>query len=366
MRQKPLLVVLALVLLTTPAWAQQKTSKPTSTPATTTKPAAAKPAAAATFRTFCFSDLDQPIVYVSQSFDTHISHAVPEGEEILDLAIIQIDFADFLINKYGYTRTKRETLADCIEEYGSRDASEAQQRRSAWEVKERAAGKKIVETTWVPAPDPDQRAQPLKEGRDPVAAGNPRLAMQKFLEASRQGSSDADYEIGRLYRSGQGVDQSHNEALYWFERAANGGNLSAMTMAGIYYASGLGIAANPGKAAQWFAKPVEQGDPIAQYGLGMLYRDGRGVPRDLKKALALFRQSAEDGTAFALAALADLYLTGEGVEKSALNAYIQATLAFDRGATLASVTRDAAAKQLTPAQLEQAKVEIARNKARWK
>jgi DNA uptake protein ComE-like DNA-binding protein len=44
MRLKPFLVVLALVLWTGPAWAQQKPSKPAST-TTATKPAAAKPAA---------------------------------------------------------------------------------------------------------------------------------------------------------------------------------------------------------------------------------------------------------------------------------------------------------------------------------
>src|SRR5678815_3659674 len=48
MRQKPLLVLIALALLTGPAWAQQKPSKPAAT--STAKPAAkppAKPAAAA-------------------------------------------------------------------------------------------------------------------------------------------------------------------------------------------------------------------------------------------------------------------------------------------------------------------------------
>ena len=48
MRQKPLLVILALALLTVPLWAQQKPAKPASAPATSTaKPAAAKPKPAA-------------------------------------------------------------------------------------------------------------------------------------------------------------------------------------------------------------------------------------------------------------------------------------------------------------------------------
>ena len=44
MRPQPLLVALALILLTAPAWAQQKPSKPAST-TTATKPAASKPPA---------------------------------------------------------------------------------------------------------------------------------------------------------------------------------------------------------------------------------------------------------------------------------------------------------------------------------
>lgn len=213
----------------------------------------------------------------------------------------------------------------------------------------------------------------VKQGRDLVAGGNPRSGMQKFLEASKQGNSDADFEIGALYFRGRGVDKSNNEALYWFERAAQGGNVAAMSLAGMQYYSGLGIAVNYAKAAQWLAKPAEAGYVSAQYCLALMYRDGQGVSRDPKKAFDLLTKATQQKVSdsgsnemlrYALSALAALYLKGEGVEKSAFNAYVRAALAVDRGVTEAIATRDAAARQLTPAQLEQAKTEIARNKIR--
>lgn len=207
----------------------------------------------------------------------------------------------------------------------------------------------------------------VKEGQDLVKAGNPKSGMQKFLEASAQGSSDADCEIGVLYFRGSGVDKSNNEALYWFERAAQGGNVTAMSLAGVQYYSGLGIAVNYAKAAQWLPRPAEAGYVGAQYYLALMYRDGQGVSRDSKKAFDLLTKitgSNNEMLKYAWSALAALYLTGEGVEKSALNAYVRATLAVDRGVTEAVATRDAAARQLTPAQIAQAQVEIERDKAR--
>ena len=68
-----------------------------------TTPAASRPRAAATGRTFCHNQIDQPVVYVSGIVDTGLTHDILEiePEEILQFAELELDFALFLNGRYG-------------------------------------------------------------------------------------------------------------------------------------------------------------------------------------------------------------------------------------------------------------------------
>ena len=49
------------------------------------------------------------------------------------------------------------------------------------------------------------------------------------------------------------------------------------------------------EAVRWFAKAAEQGNVEAMYLLGECYRDGSGVDEDQKKAVEWFTKAAERG-----------------------------------------------------------------------
>jgi TPR repeat protein len=53
---------------------------------------------------------------------------------------------------------------------------------------------------------------------------------------------------------------------------------------GVRYHSGEGVPHDDAQAMQWFLRAAEQGNVAAQSALGSYYWAGRGVPEDLSKA----------------------------------------------------------------------------------
>ncbi len=169
-----------------------------------------------------------------------------------------------------------------------------------------------------------------------LAAGDAANAMKKFLDAAQLSSGDAENEIGKLYLFGNGVDQSSDEATYWFNRSAQNGNIRGMTNLGLMYFGDRGYRADFDKAAEWLGKAAEQGQPVAQWKLGTLYQVGQGVAQDAAKAAEWFAKSAEQGNAEAQNELGLSYLNGTGVPKDLEKALHLFTDAADQGQSMAS------------------------------
>ena len=83
-----------------------------------------------------------------------------------------------------------------------------------------------------------------------------------------------------------GVPQDYTEALKWFHKAAEQGDVNAQYNLGQMYDKGLGIPQDYTEAIKWYRKVAEQGDADAQHTLGIMYRFGRGVARDYVQAYA--------------------------------------------------------------------------------
>ncbi len=54
-----------------------------------------------------------------------------------------------------------------------------------------------------------------------------RLTAQWYFEAARQGHAEAQYSLGILFLTGSGVEQNHDEARRWIDRAAAQGHADA-------------------------------------------------------------------------------------------------------------------------------------------
>lgn len=103
--------------------------------------------------------------------------------------------------------------------------------------------------------------------------------------------------------------QNYEEALKWFQAAAEKENASAMAFLGKMYQSGLGVKENPLIAFNWYEKSAMLGDAEGSYGLGQLYQRGSILyyPQDINKAQELYEQSSNKGNTKAMIALGNIY-----------------------------------------------------------
>jgi len=89
------------------------------------------------------------------------------------------------------------------------------------------------------------------------------------------------------------VKQDYREAARWYRKAADLGDPIAQYNLGVMCRSGQGVPQNNSEAARWYQKAAEQGDPDAQKNLGDLYRRGEGVREDARTAVSSYQKAAK-------------------------------------------------------------------------
>ncbi len=164
----------------------------------------------------------------------------------------------------------------------------------------------------------------LDEGIAAYKRGDYATAVREWRPLAEQGDAVAQYYLGNLYRTGQGVPQDYAEAAKWFRKAANQGDANAQYNLGVKHYNSL--PQDYAEAAKWFRKAANQGDAAAQYYLGVIYDKGYGVPQDYVQAHKWYN------------------------------------LAEAQGRTAAAWNRGRVAKLMTPAQIAEAQ----RRAAKWR
>lgn len=80
------------------------------------------------------------------------------------------------------------------------------------------------------------------------------------------------------------MPQGHSQAVEWFRKAANQGDVHAQGRLGLmFYDGALGAPQNYREAVKWYLLAAHQGDAQAQGSLGEMYAKGQGVPRSLAR-----------------------------------------------------------------------------------
>lgn len=115
---------------------------------------------------------------------------------------------------------------------------------------------------------------------------------QDLLLQAERGDPTAQSLLGSLYEHGQGMPQSHQEAVKWFRKAAEQGNVDAQFSLALAYMFGQGTPQSYEDAVVWFRKAAEQGNPAAQFNLGIVYASGTGVPQSNEESLKWFQKAA--------------------------------------------------------------------------
>ena len=131
-----------------------------------------------------------------------------------------------------------------------------------------------------PSPKVDEGLLAQAEQGDAEAQMKVGLAfdgMEDFEEAARwyalaaeQGVSEAQNNLGVLYKDGQGVGQDFEEAARWFRTAAMQGNTLSQLNLGWLYHAGKGVRQDVDSARYWYTLAADKGHATARLNLGIL------------------------------------------------------------------------------------------------
>lgn len=134
------------------------------------------------------------------------------------------------------------------------------------------------------------------------------LSERRVLKRALGGDTVSQCEMGAYYADPSGRHQDYQEAIRWYEVAAEGGVERAFFEIGrIYDINGTNIAGGKDKALKIYKKLAVQGYPTAQCVLGMKYRLGDGVEENLEEAVSWLEKAAVQGHDAAIRNLVDLY-----------------------------------------------------------
>lgn len=112
------------------------------------------------------------------------------------------------------------------------------------------------------------------------------LAAKYFPEAS--------YLMGELYAQGQGTKQSVENAVHWYELAAQKDHAGAQTALGMIYLKGTGVTSNPETARYWLLKAARKNDPQALYHMGEMCEQDQNLA-DLPQAMVWYDLASQKG-----------------------------------------------------------------------
>jgi len=120
-------------------------------------------------------------------------------------------------------------------------------------------------------------------------------AIGSIRKAADQGLAQAQYDLGRMYATGQGVEQDLVQAAVWYRKAAEQRLAVAQFSLGYVYLKGRGVEQDPEQAVDWYRRAADQGNGRAQFNLALSYERGRGVHQDFVQAMQWFILAVADG-----------------------------------------------------------------------
>jgi TPR repeat protein len=144
----------------------------------------------------------------------------------------------------------------------------------------------------------------LQDAQAAIEAGDKVRALGIYTMLAQEGNAKAEYNLGQMYISGDGVPQDVEEAQNWYRRSAEHGYSDAQYMLGsLHFRRIVALSSHD------------------------LYFKGEIVPQDVPAAVKCYRHAAEQGNGDAQHHLGAIYVNGEGVEQDPVTGFMWLTLA---------------------------------------
>lgn len=143
-----------------------------------------------------------------------------------------------------------------------------------------------------------------------------KKALEYYNKAKDLGDLTSIYNIGEMYRIGQGVEKDYSKALEYFQESINKGNMESLVSIGQMYEEGnLGPKDNK-KALEFYLLAAKANCGGGYYNAGRMYCKGKGCDVDYKTAFQYFKEGHQLHNIEASNMLASMYLYGKGVSKN--------------------------------------------------
>lgn len=180
-----------------------------------------------------------------------------------------------------------------------------------------------------------------------------------IMQAASSGNVLAQFELGRRYTVGEGVEVNLKEAANWFEKAANLNMPQAEYSLANLYEKGQGVKKDLQVARLWYQRAADQGNVKSMHNLAVLYAEGGLGKPDFKQAAQWFLKAADHGLKDSQYNLAILFARGMGVKQDLLQSYKWFAIAAKQGDKGAEAKRDEILRVLKGPQQKAAKALVA-------
>lgn len=128
-----------------------------------------------------------------------------------------------------------------------------------------------------------------------------------LLRAAKAGDARAQYHLARRYATGEnGMPRDMKQATFWVRKAANADFPPAQYQLAKMFLTGDGMPRDPQTGARWMERAATFGVAEAQYAMGQLFEMGMGVPRNMRGALLWYNKAAKQGHRQAARAMNEL------------------------------------------------------------
>ncbi len=207
------------------------------------------------------------------------------------------------------------------------------------------------------------QAETLDEAKAAIEQGHFEQAFKIYTVLAKQGDAKAQYNLGMMYESGDGVEANMQEAANWFKQAADQGYAEGQYALGaMVFKREIDSISYP-DAAALYQRAALQGHIKSQLNLGMLYYRGEVLERDAKEAVKWLQLAAEQDNDEAESYLGFMYANGDGVEENLVKAATWMMLAVDNQDTRHK-NRHAKLLNFTLSKMTAEQIEQAKNAAR--
>lgn len=135
-------------------------------------------------------------------------------------------------------------------------------------------------------------------------------AMELALPRAQLGDSAAQTLIAELFVEGFGVRRSMDDAIFWYDQAAQNGDPIAQYKLALFLTDGKYIAPDATRARALMRMAAESGHPKAQFNYAQILVNERPGPSGLKDALPFFERASARGIPDAHYAVSQIYMNG--------------------------------------------------------